>query len=301
MDQTCNVLSLATGAGGLDLGVRLALGNARTVCAVEIEAYACEILAERMEEGRLDDAPIWSDLRSFDGRPWRGVVDLVVGGYPCQPFSLAGKRKGADDPRHLWPHVARVVREVRPGAVFFENVLGHVSLGLDLVVRELCEMGFRVEAGVFSAAEVGAPHRRRRVFILGLADSALEPQREPQHAKGSIARGDARQGACRGGVRVGEAVGDPNRPGLEGWGLRGRICSDERAVGSAGGSVWPPGPDDREGWAAFLERWPGAEPAVRRNADGLAARVDRLRLCGNGVVPQQAALAFRTLWAKLNG
>lgn len=139
VDRPVNVLSLCSGAGGLDLGVRMALPTTRTVCYVEIEAYAAEVLACRMEEGRLDSAPLWTDLRTFDGRPWRGAVDLVIGGYPCQPFSVAGARRGADDPRHLWPHIARILRELDRPCAFFENVSGHVSLGLREVRSELEE------------------------------------------------------------------------------------------------------------------------------------------------------------------
>lgn len=165
-----NVLSICSGGGGLDLGLRLAVSSARTVCCVEHEAYACEVLATRMEEGWLDQAPIWSDLRTFDGKPWRGVVDCVIGGYPCQPISCAGNMQGEDDPRYLWPHVARIVSEVQPKVVFFENVANHINIGFREVGRQLQAMGFRIEAGLFSASEVGAPHIRKRFFILGVKD-----------------------------------------------------------------------------------------------------------------------------------
>lgn len=119
-----------------------------------------------MEEAALDPAPVWDDLATFDGRPWRGRVDLVSGGYPCQPFSLAGARQGASDPRHLWPHVRRIVEEVEPPLVFFENVPGHVSLGLEDVVRDLESLGYRVAALLLGAADVGAPHRRERLWLM---------------------------------------------------------------------------------------------------------------------------------------
>lgn len=188
---TFNILSLCSGGGGLDLGVGLAVGNARTVCHVEIESYACEVLASRMEEGSLDQAPIWTDIKTFDGEPWRGVVDCIIGGYPCQPFSCAGKRKGTDDPRHLWPHIERIVREVGPRFCYFENVAGHLSLGFDIVTKGLRGMDYGVEAGIFSAAEVGASHIRKRLFILAakrdgisiLADACCE--RRQQIARGS--------------------------------------------------------------------------------------------------------------------
>jgi DNA (cytosine-5)-methyltransferase 1 len=160
------VLSLCAGIGGIDLGLSLALPAARTVCYVENEATACEKLVARIEDGALDDAPVWTDLRTFNGRKWRGLVHCVSGGYPCQPFSCAGKQRGAKDPRHLWPHVARIIREVQPEWVFLENVANHLRIGFREVARELRAMGYRVEAGLFSATEVGAPHLRKRLFVL---------------------------------------------------------------------------------------------------------------------------------------
>ena len=165
-----NILSLCTGAGGLDLGLRLAQRTARTVCYVEIEAHACEVLVTRMEEACLDDAPLWTDLGTFDGRPWRGLVDCLIGGYPCQPFSIAGQRKGADDPRHLWPHFARIIGECEPEWVFLENVANHLNVGYRQVREELEELGYRVTEGLFTAAEVGAPHLRQRLFVLAHAE-----------------------------------------------------------------------------------------------------------------------------------
>lgn len=107
-----DILSLCSGGAGLDLGVELAVPGSRVVCFVEREVYAAAVLAARMEDASLPPAPIWSDLRTFDGKPWRGVVDCVTAGYPCQPFSLAGKRLGEKDPRHLWPEVARIIMTV---------------------------------------------------------------------------------------------------------------------------------------------------------------------------------------------
>lgn len=175
MDSSAfTVMSICSGVGGLDLGLRLAVPSARTVCMVEREAFAVATLVAKMEEGHLDPCPIWTDLARFDGKAWRGTVDCIVGGYPCQPFSFAGARKGEEDPRHLWPHVARIVGEVQPTVVFFENVSGHLSLGFEQVAEELQELGYVVTAGLFTAAEVGAPHRRQRLFIYGyraMADS----------------------------------------------------------------------------------------------------------------------------------
>lgn len=169
--RSLNILSLCAGVGGLDLGIRVAQPNARAVCFVEIEAFACEILATRMEDKTMDEAPVWTDLRSFNGKPWRGIVDCLTAGYPCQPFSVAGKQKGKDDPRHLWPDVYRIVREVRPRLCFFENVPGHLRLGFEQVHDDLQRLGYRVKAGLFSAEEVGASHKRERLFILAYRES----------------------------------------------------------------------------------------------------------------------------------
>jgi DNA (cytosine-5)-methyltransferase 1 len=103
-DARLHALSLCAGAGGIDLGLTIACPTYRTVCYVEREAYAAATLVARMEDKALDCAPVWDDVGTFDGRPWRGAVDILTGGCPCQPFSVAGKRKGVDDPRHLWPH-----------------------------------------------------------------------------------------------------------------------------------------------------------------------------------------------------
>lgn len=387
-----NVLSLCAGVGGLDLGVELATGgDARTVCFVEREAHAAAVLVSRMEEALLAPAAVWSDLTTFDGREWRGVVDLVVAGYPCQPFSTAGKRAGVDDPRHLWPHVARIIRECGAGLVLLENVPGHLSLGFDAVCGDLQGMGYRVAAGVFSAAEVGASHRRERLFIMahrdneravrefevrdgerkacwnnahgrdaGVAD-ARSNNAENEQARGweaaidpagrcgrKVADADQRvsggynaggrqerkseadgygsgvaQSLCGGLGRQAE-VGPPSRtglheahPGTEHHGAGNRPmedsdrergccgkagCEDAAADQTAdrGVGCWPPGPNDD--WSGIPEQcWPATEPDIRGVADGMAARVDRLRACGNGVVPLAAAHAFRTLTAALAG
>jgi DNA-cytosine methyltransferase len=174
------ILSLCAGVGGLDLGLRVAQPNSRTVCFVEIEAYAAAILATRMEQNALDQAPIWTDLRTFDGKPWRSLVDCITAGYPCQPFSVAGKQLGDKDPRHLWPDVFRVVREIDPPLCFFENVPGHLRLGFRQVHDDLRSLGYRVKAGLFTAEEVGASHKRERLFILAYRESVFGPCAMPE-------------------------------------------------------------------------------------------------------------------------
>lgn len=140
------------------------------MCHVERDAFAASVLVARMEDASLDRAPVWDDLTTFDGRAWRGAVDLVTAGYPCQPFSVAGKRAGADDERHLWPHVRRIVEECGAPLVFLENVAGHVSLGLADVLADLAALGLDAEWLCLRASDVGAPHRRERLFVLAYRD-----------------------------------------------------------------------------------------------------------------------------------
>jgi len=163
--ETVTHLSLCAGYGGIDLGLRRAVAHVRTIGYVEVEAFACAILVAKMEEGRWDPAPIWTDIKTFGWECCRGV-DIVSGGYPCQPFSQAGKRLGNKDPRHLWPHIRKGLGIVKPRWAFFENVEGHVTKGLFDVLCDLEGMGYRATWGLFSAEECGASHRRKRVFIL---------------------------------------------------------------------------------------------------------------------------------------
>lgn len=275
MDTTVNVLSLFSGIGGLDLGLRMALPRARTVCFVEREAACVEIMASRMSEGLLDSAPIWTDITTFDGRPWRGVVDCVIGGFPCQDISNAGKRAGITGERSgLWSHYARILAEVEPAIVFIENVSALIGRGLETVLRDLAALGFDAEWGCFRASDVGAPHKRERIFILALSPSRIAER---------WGRGRARE------------MGDPDHKGLE-----GRRGPKQRRADST--PPWPPGPKS-DGWADYLSRWPGLEPAIRRGPDGIAGwvdRIDRLRALGNAVVPAQAELAFRVLRERLS-
>ena len=154
MDNTgkFEVLSLCAGYGGIELGLeRLGL-RLRTVAYVERESFAAGNLVAKIEEGKLAAAPVHSDVKTFPYERFRGLVDIMLAGYPCQPFSSAGNRKGTDDPRHLWPHIADGIAACQPSAVFFENVQGHVTLGLRDVLCDLGRMGYRTTWGMFSAA-----------------------------------------------------------------------------------------------------------------------------------------------------
>lgn len=164
-----NELALFAGAGGGILGGKL-LGW-RTVCAVEREPYAASVLIQRQNDGILDPFPIWDDVCTFDGRPWRGIVDVVSGGFPCQDISSQGGGDGLNGERSgLWSEMERIICEVRPYIVFVENSPMLTSRGLGTVLGNLAEMGFDAEWGVLGAHHVGGPHERHRIWIVAHSD-----------------------------------------------------------------------------------------------------------------------------------
>ena len=160
-----NELALFAGAGGGILGGKL-LGW-RTVCAVEWEKYPASVLLARQNDGILPSFPIWDDVQTFDGKPWRGIVDVISGGFPCQDISVSGTGSGIDGERSgMWKEMARIISEVRPKYVFVENSPALTSRGLGTVLADLSKMGFDAEWGVLSAADVGANHKRDRIWVL---------------------------------------------------------------------------------------------------------------------------------------
>ncbi|MFI4977577.1 MAG: DNA cytosine methyltransferase [Solirubrobacterales bacterium] len=297
-----NGLALCAGSGALELGVKLAIGDVRTVGYVEREAYAAATLVARMGDSLLDRAPVWDDLESFDGLAWRGHVDLITAGFPCQPASHAGRRAGTGDERWIWPLIARIIGAVAPRLVFLENVRGLLSVndgaGFHEVISSLSALGYDAEWDCFSASEVGAPHGRQRLFVLAHADEqGLEGWDRAE-------RGSADERAPGpGGSEVGDSAHADGRRriGGEEAGTRADQVGRRRSSGSGGvlGRPFPPGPDDRDAWIRILaerpDLAPAVEPAVRGVVDGMAYRVDRLRLTGNGVVPMVAATAFVAL------
>lgn len=247
MDHTAHaptVLSICSGVRGLERGLERAIGPVRTLCYVEIEACIIENLVCEMEAGEVASAPIWTDLTTFSGEIFRGSVDWILGGYPCTPFSLAGLRKGVEDARHLWPHVHRVVAAVRPIFCLFENVDDHLTLGFDQVYRDLRDLGYRVEAGVFSAEEAGAPHERQRLFILAVDDTYIGKQGSAGRLAGED-RGDTQgeRGAEHGALVSGGAgaAGASQVDDTRGYGL-----GPEHAVSARGYGFEPAGKEKLE-------------------------------------------------------
>lgn len=190
-----NELALFAGSGGGILGGHL-LGW-RTVCAVERDAYSAKVLAQRQNDGALPAFPIWSDVCSFDGRPWRGLVDVVSGGFPCQDISAAGTGAGITGARSgLWREMARIIGEVRPRKVYLENSPLLVGRGLAVVLGDLAEMGYDAQWCIVSASDCGAPHQRDRIWIVANTDSWKPQERWLSRRMGRqrIQKSDGRDG-----------------------------------------------------------------------------------------------------------
>jgi DNA (cytosine-5)-methyltransferase 1 len=190
-----NELALFAGAGGGILGGHL-LGW-RTICTVERDAYAAQILAQRQTDGLLPAFPIWSDVCSFDGRPWRGLVDVVSGGFPCQDISAAGNGLGITGSRSgLWRQMARIIGEVRARYIELENSPLLVGRGLAVVLGDLAEMGYDAWWGVMGAADFGAPHQRDRIWLIAEDTDQKVANPRGQHVKGILTcRSDSKIGS----------------------------------------------------------------------------------------------------------
>jgi len=279
-----NELALFAGAGGGILAGHL-LGW-RTVCAVEWNAYAAGVLVARQNDGLFPPFPIWDDVQTFDGRPWRGRIDVVSGGFPCQDISVAGKGAGIDGERSgMWRHMARIIREVEPRFVFVENSPALTFRGIDRVLGDLAAMGYNAEWGVLGACDAGAPHKRERIWIVADADGGIvgaNPRRFP------VGGEEHKAGNNASGCGEGKELADTNSKRQRG----GRIAVVEDANDADNSGVCAGGRTARR------NLWWGSEPDVGRVAHGVAARVDRLKAIGNGQVPAVARLAWETLCLK---
>ena len=269
------VLDLFSGIGGFSLGLEAA--GMTTVAFCERDPYGTKILNKHWP-----DVPVHSDVRQLDGTKFSGSIDVVCGGFPCQPFSVAGKQRGKEDDRHLWPEMLRVIRESKPRWVIGENVSGFVRMALDDVSLDLENEGYTVRTFVLPACAADARHRRDRVFIVGYASS--------QHGWGVT------NGRRESGLEVGrnllaqtrrEQVPDStDRPSKDvahatDKGLQGReISCNTEGEGTHANEQFT-----GFGYASGRQEWP-SEPAVCRMAHGVPNRVDRIKALGNAVVPQ---------------
>ena len=325
--QSLNELALFAGAGGGILGGHL-LGW-QTVCAVEWGTYPASVLCARQNDGLLPTFPIWDDVQTFDGKPWQGIVDVVSGGFPCQDISAAGKGAGLEGARSgMWHHMARVVGEVRPRFVFVENSPMLTSRGGTRVIGDLAKMGYDCKWTVMGAADVGANHNRDRIWIvatLQVADTNLQstfakqerqyqwPKKPDGDSAGEMGTFDAEAKMANTSQLFSNGSNDNSRISMEretqpesgnrSWeknvgeskcsGLEGQWSQSRKQEIT---QFWDSGPlaDIRH---IRNKSWWEAEPNVGRVADGVAARVDRLKAIGNGQVPLCAATAWRLLTA----
>ncbi len=313
--------SLLTGYDGLGIGLRKVVPSLRTIVYVEREIYPVANLVAKIKAGKLDDAPVWSDITTFDGKPFAGLVDILHAGIPCQPWSVAGKQKGITDERWIWRDIFRVIVEIMPQYIFLEEVPGFVrGGGLGYVLSDLAQAGYDAEWDYFTAAEVGAPHKRERLFILAHSnEQGLEGQerRQPQRIRGGsercseLANGNGsgckeqrRTKPIQQGHSAVECSGSrwPARPGQPQYEWEcPRVMVDTKSnrnrrrpeeIQQEDGRQKPELCRDAEGTSKTAGQ---TKSRLGRTVNGTCSRVDRLRLLGNGVVPQCAELAFRTL------
>ena len=274
-DRPLTHLSLFSGIGGLDLAAEWA--GFKTVGQCEFADYPTKVL-----EKHWPDVPRWRDIRtltkeSFYERTGRRTVDVISGGFPCQPFSVAGKQRGKEDERYLWPEMLRVIRELRPHCVVGENVPAIIRIATGQVVKDLEQAGYHVVVLNFEAAAVGAWHRRSRVFFVASDDPDVADTDSPgfkgnQQPGAPDAAEDERKCPPYGAAcKCGEALHDPLCVGFQ------RIKRGKKSPELADGRCW------------------AAEPGVGRVAHGISHRVDRLKCLGNAVVPQQAYPIFRAI------
>lgn len=295
-----NELALFAGAGGGILGGKL-LGW-RTVCAVERDAYAAQVLSQRQNDGILEPFPIWADVRNFDGKPWAGIVDVISGGFPCQDISSAGRGAGITGSRSgLWAEFARIIGEVRPQYVFVENSPMLTSRGLGTVLGDLAALGYDAEWGCLSCAEVGGNHKRDRIWILATNADSTSNGIKYVHAT-------ARHHAYENDNGLGDAdsVGRHERRDDNTKNDGHVTCSaSKHAVKMADADGAQRERNQRaqrtqtKHTDARSTSWWAVEPDVGRVVNGVASRVDRLRAIGNGQVPRVAAAAFTLLLERI--
>ena len=276
--MTLTVGSLFSGIGGLDLGLERA--GMEVIWQSEIDPYACRVLNKHwpkvVNHGNIKEID-WARVE----RP-----DVICGGYPCQPFSTAGQRKGENDPRHLWPWVRECISVLRPRYAILENVRGHLSLGGTTVIREIANLGYCVEWRLVSAASVGANHRRERIIMLAYPNDTGSgtPGRSMDRNEPTNFQEWSEHDTWNGASRRGTEMADTPSPRREAFNLQAETDGAENAIYAYLR-------------ARRLHEWWQVEPDIRRVANGVPARVDRLRGLGNAVVPQVAETVGRIVMA----
>ena len=298
--MTLTVGSLFSGIGGIDLGLERA--GMTVKWHSEIDPFACRVLKKHWPH-----VPNIGDITQVN---WEQIpyVDVIAGGYPCQPFSLAGKRAGENDPRHLWPYFRNAISVLRPRYALLENVRGHLSMGGLSVIADLAAIGYDAEWRIVSAASVGANHRRDRLIVLACPNSNNESN-GTKHEFGMVAYSDSDGFVTRPNRRGITAADEKQSTGkddstvIEGCGRQSQMVANSDCEGlnwngltsgqKAKQSLFARGSSSSQ-WDEIARYW-ASEPDVGRVANGVPSRVDRLRGLGNAVVPQVAEVIGRLI------
>jgi DNA (cytosine-5)-methyltransferase 1 len=278
--------SLFSGIGGFDLAAEWM--GWENIFQVEIDLFCQKVLKKNFPNVKK-----YGDVRAFDGTKYRGAIDILSGGFPCQPFSYAGKRKGKDDVRFIWSEMLRVIREIKPAFVVAENVNGIIGMVLNQMLAEMEAEGYITETFIIPACAINAPHRRDRVWMVAYSNgNDVKHDTSKIQSTANQTEGKA-QGTHRERLRsefgaVCENVPDTNSARLQTLREQGRLPQTEGQTcsGAERGNLLG------RKWSAT---WWNAEPAVGRVANGVSNRVDRIKSLGNSIVPQVAFEIFKAI------
>jgi DNA (cytosine-5)-methyltransferase 1 len=276
------VLDLFSGIGGFSLGLERA--GMETVAFCEFDKKAQLVLKKHWP-----DVPIYDDVRKLNGRQFEGQsIGIICGGFPCQPFSQAGKRRGEEDDRHLWPEYFRIIQEIRPRWVIGENVAGLINMGLDQVLADLEGENYSCQTVSIPACAINAPHRRDRLWILAQSSSdGLDTQefRELREDNKKASTRESHAAKTRRHRTLGKNVAYAMQDGLQG----SQVSRSDGKDWAQSNDQLATGCGDASGW--FLQ----ARPEMGRVSDGVPRRVDRLKQLGNAVVPQIVEIIGRAI------
>jgi DNA (cytosine-5)-methyltransferase 1 len=275
-------LDLFSGIGGFSLGLESA-GLVKTVAFCDYEKFCQKVLKKHWPH-----VPIYGDVKELTHERLKadGInsIDIITGGYPCQPFSVAGRKKGEEDPRHLWPEMFRLIKELRPTWVIGENVSGHIKLGLDTVLENLESEDYSARTFSISASSVGAKHKRERVWIVANTRRILRGEQSEQDQR-VVGRGPSKTkkwshntNQIGGSSKRAKTVANPGSS-------RSEIGLSKKGYREEGHTKKFINNSDRYGGWKREDNW-AIEPDVGRVADGISNRVDRLKCLGNSLVPQ---------------
>lgn len=325
-----NGLALFAGVGGLEIGVNLILPQSRTVCYVEGETYNVEVIQNKIEKKQLEEGLIFSDVRAFRQicHIFSGKVDFITAGFPCQPFSTAGELKGTNDERWLWDSILEIISKVQPSYLFLENVSNLVNQfgAFDEISKSLSEIGFNIEWGTLRASDIGANHHRNRLFIFGYYKGTIEQINPIVPYTNEVGWSEVEPNLWR---RQFDPLGGYNDANTDskrrkeldyakqsieekrqldyGNNSSGNVTDtrSHRPGKNANGIIMEESGNQRRSrfsnYGINQSAWWQNEPRICRVVDGVAFGMDRIRACGNGVVPLQAAMAYYTLIQRAKG